>query len=318
MAGLCAQVEAVFGALDSAKEGAIRILAILDEWPGMQSQAKPTPDWGSFDYLPVPTGDPIADESALVEAGYVPPAKFSPNRNETVALFCGYQRPFQEIQYYPVRYRTKLALIDARLPHATLSGGSVLVAPDGASLLMHRRSGNSHVVHEAVGIRHSFCGSVRVGPDREGNVSDVSLRAAAQRETFEECGEPPIMHGGKIAIVKWVRLEPREAGGELLHEGIDCVYLGAKAASTASLRTPENARRVRDSERWEGTVESVSLLDDSFVHLLGTTYATWFPTGVAHHLLWLAVGAPNANPAFQRRAGDLLERVLGHLRELER
>lgn len=129
------------------------------------------------------------------------------------------------------------------------------------------------------------------------------------REAFEELGEPPSLERGKVAIVKWVQ-SMGHGRRAIRHEGIDVVYLGATVASTPELKRRSASAGRDDSTQWEGFVEELALTDESVFAEFSHNSRSWFPTGMAHHLLWLATGAPGSNEAFQSGAPALLRRIL--------
>jgi len=306
------RIEQIVARIDKKRQGHIRIVNISDEWPDWVRLPMPHPTWSSFKYVPYPTGDPELDERALIASGFTPPSYFSDNRNETIALFCGFRNGFKSFDYYPIKYRTKLALLEQELPHATLSGGSVLLAADGRSLYIHERTKSTKVVHEALGRRHSFCGSARVGSDSVCRDADMSLRAACARETQEESGEAPVLSSGQIGIVEWSQ-RMNHGNRSITHSGIDAVYLGAIATRTSDLKTKDKREVSADGEHWEGYVVDLPLTHKTLVSEFTSNYQNWFPTGIAQHLIWLAVGAPNACVEIRNDAKKILLEILDRL-----
>jgi predicted nucleotide-binding protein len=308
-------IEKVVAFIDRGRGGNVHIRAVLNDWPTLKAYKLPQPPWTGFRFIPRPTGDPEEDQEILVAHGYSPPKKFSPSRNETVALFCGGSLDYSELGYYPIKYQTKLALIDAGVSHTTLSAGCVMVGPGGNVVFLHNRSKNIKEVHEAHGQFHTFCGSMRSRSDRNYEM-DSSLRYTCNRETLEESGVVPILGNGLIAVVEWQQ-RMHDAVGERLHTGIDVVYLGAQTIESQmkDLKTLELAKKMPDSDRWEGFVVPRSLNRNEILHELTINYEKWFAPGVAHILLWLAVGAPGANPEFRRNANAIFSDVVDHFRQ---
>lgn len=309
-------IEQIIAYIDREREGTVQVVGILESWPDMKESCAPDPPWSAFRYVPDPTGDAEKDQEILTANGYKPPTMFTPDRNETVALFSGGSIRYSELYYYPIKYQTKLALIDEGLAPTTLSSGCLMLAPGGDLLYVHERSKRSDVVHEAHGQFHTFCGAVRCRSDSHYDL-DTSLFNACIRETLEESGVVPELFDGQVAILKW-RQRMNHSGKKLWHTGIDVVFLGAQTTHSGieNLKTSELARRRRpDSARWEGFVVSKSLDRRNLFDEITAYHEDWFAPGIAQILLWLGIGAPGANKDFQSHARDLLSEIIDYFRQ---
>ena len=186
-------IEKIIAFIDREREGTVQVAGILESWPDLKESSAPEPPWSAFRYVPEPTGDAEKDQKILTANGYKPPTMFTLDRNETVALLSGASIGYSELYYYPIKYQTKLALIDEGLAHSTLSSGCLMLAPNGDLLYVHDRSKHSDVVHEARGQLHTFCGAVRCRSDSHYDL-DTSLFNACIRERLEPrlCTENPL------------------------------------------------------------------------------------------------------------------------------
>lgn len=251
---LYSQVESIVKHVGANRSAHIEVVGIFDEWPTLVVKREPSPSWKDFKYVPNPTGFELDDQRALDRARYSPPKKFDPQRNETVGLVCGLNIKCQSIDYYPIKYKTKLALIDEGRPHATLSAGAVALTEDRKNLVLHVRSKVPRIVHEAPNRVHCFLGSMRMHSSDRRHDADMSLEAAAKRECFEESGCSVDLRGGKIAVVKWSEMQ-RDGDRDVMHCGFDVVYLGARTIDSQTLKTAEAAQQHHpQSMQWEGYV----------------------------------------------------------------
>lgn len=303
-------VEGIIKHISSEHSGSIEVVGVFDKWPALVRKKHPYPGWTSFKYVPYPTGGDMEDQRALLEGGFKAPSKFSPDRNETIALACDVSSDGQTIDYYPIKYQTKLGLIEQGLPHATVSAGAVILDMHRGKLLLHIRSEVPNVVHEAVGNTHCFLGSLRVPSSDLRYEADMSAEAGARRECFEESGSNVTLQGGKIAMVKWI--QNQNHGGKVLrHSGLDLVYLGAEATETDALKKVDRYHKLfPESTKWEGYVEAIALEEDAIFKELTERSQKWFPPGIAHCLLWLALGAYGTPPAFADNSRDLYARIV--------
>jgi class 3 adenylate cyclase len=306
------QIESIIKHVGADRSSSVEVLGILDNWPALVRQTEPRPDWTGFKYVPYPTGNELKDQEALMAAGFKPPATFNIDRNETIGLVCEVAADGRSIDYYPITYQTKLALIEHSRPHATLSAGAVILDRDRRELLLHVRSKVRNMVYEAAGRTHCFLGSVRVPSFDPKYEADMSLMAGAGRECLEECGSNVDLKGGQIAIVKWSQDQP-DGGRVLRHTGLDLVYLGAEATNSNLLKTrAQYYEQFPESQKWEGHVEPIALEEDAIFHQFTTQSRDWFPPGIAHHLLWLGLGAFGAPAAFAGRSRALYARILDY------
>lgn len=316
-AELIHQIESIIKHVSADQMGSVAVDGIFDKWPELVPQKRPNPAWTGFKYLPYPTGDDVEDEKAIMAAGFKPPSIFDPNRNETIGLVCGVAPDGHSIEYYPIKYRTKLALIEEGCRHATISGGAVILDNDRGELLLHVRSNFPNIVYEAVGETHCFLGSVRVPSSDRRWEADQSLEDGAERECREECGSSVEMKGGEIAIVAWSQNESH-GSHELLHSGLDIIYLGAQVRDYHKLKTRKKYQEFGQESalKWEGSVEPIALEEEAIFRKFTTQSLDWFPPGIAHCLLWLGLGAFGAPEEFVEKSGALYARIVDYYASL--
>ena len=165
-----------------------------------------------------------------------------------------------------------------------LSSGALILSRELGQILLHRRGTNvawysSHL--------HIFGGGY-MPPSNQGRDDGKSLRATAEREVLEET---------KLSLPPEAA-PPMILAKEITTGFIQLVYLGFDVPATAVSRVNGN---------WEGYMEAVPY--EALPGLL--QQPGWVPSGKAHVLAWLALGAPGCGerPPFGGLAPDQLFNV---------
>jgi len=316
------RIESAVQAAYFATEAEVRILSIGNNWPSYHFVKERSElgkvAWSNFKYVPRPAGDPDADEKSLIKVGYKSSIfDFNPNRNEIIGLLVGSADNYQRFELYPIKFHTKLALIEEGLPHACISGGCLTVDADGTRLYTHRRALGKGRVVEGGGKKHTFCGSMIVkGTQLSPFEADGSLRRAAERETREESWGEPNTTSGKVASIWWCETK-NHSGNMLVHEGLDVVCLGAKFPRDSELLTFERYKSHCDTlgqtDVWpEGYVEERLITPALLITELTEKATSWFPAGFAHILMWIAMGAPGATSLSESDCRNIQDQVFAH------
>lgn len=167
-----------------------------------------------------------------------------------------------------------------------LSSGALILSRELGQILLHRRGAN---VAKYCSHLHIFGGGY-MPPSNHGRDDGESLRATAEREILEE---------SKLALPPEAA-PPMILAKEIATGFIQLMYLGFDVPATAVSRVKGN---------WEGHVEAVP-----YAALPGLLQQPgWVPSGKAHVLAWLALGAPGCGeqPQFGSLSPDQLfnERV---------
>jgi len=159
--------------------------------------------------------------------------------------------------------------LEGRRP-LVLSAGALLVCSATQEVLLHRRGLNMD--------KYSSClhttGGGYMPPSSHGRDDGTSLRATAEREVHEET---------RLALPPGAS-PPRLLAQELATGFIQLLYLGFDLPRAAVERAQPN---------WEGHIERVPF---SALHAV-LLRSDWVPSGKAHVLAWLALGAPGAGDA---------------------
>lgn len=162
------------------------------------------------------------------------------------------------------------ALREEKLKPEILSSSAVVVCGESEDLILHRRAKSIETYPECL---HTL-GGAYIPPGTGGVDSDRGgLSSTLPREFLEETQVSLLLDN----------FPPMMMAQELTTGFIQLVFLGINISSVAAKRVQEN---------WEGKPIRVpfkglhtALLDP-----------TWVPSGKAHVLAWLALGAPGAKP----------------------
>ncbi len=206
-------------------------------------------------------------------------------KNESIAEFVRWSVDDWSIDYQEYEYVQWKTLREAGRRPISVYTGAILVSPDTNSIYVHHRAKTVQTLPNKF---HSFAGAFRTERDRE---PDGTLRFACERELHEESGAQVVADKFYVAIV------------EDLDIGWIDVMLHGGAVS------PGGATRIRGSS--EG--EPVRMLLTDLESHLRAKRSEWVNNGVAHHLMWLKLGAPGAPPAFVAKADEIYERLITDL-----
>jgi len=205
---------------------------------------------------------------------------------ERIAEFRGLRQFGRVLDYEDYDYIQWKTLRDAgRRPRAVYAG-AVLVCPDRACVYVHKRSPR---VATEPGKLHGFLGGFIVNYQ---NQSDDTLLHACLREVHEESSAQPSLDESRVIIV------------ENLDIGWVDVMFMAGAISIS------NAQRLKGSK--EGDVLELGF--DQLERQLVENRDAWVSNGIAHHLIWLKLGAPRAPAWFQEKSHDIYHRISDRLR----
>ena len=187
----------------------------------------------------------------------------------------------------PVRLAPFFTLSVALLMRRSISASAVIVCREEQVILLHERGKTVETFAEHI---HTLGGAyippgAGVDPDR------LSLRSAGMREVREE---------SQVALSG--DMFPPMMMAKELHTGfIQLVFLGFGVRPAALAQLEGN---------WEGTPLRIP-----FAELPAALQApNWVPTGKAHILAWLALGAPNAGrkPRFANLSpSQLFDTIVG-------
>lgn len=159
-----------------------------------------------------------------------------------------------------------------------VSASAVIVCPKAKTLIFHDRSPRSRTFPSCI---HTVGGAFQPAGVRAGHF-DANLRSAAEREVREEIN----------AVITCSNSPPMLLAEELSERFFQIVFLGANI-SVNQLRSMK--------ENWEGA-GIVKVAFDDLRGFLVAPPKPWVPTGKAHVLAWLALGAPGAGwrPRFRK------------------
>jgi hypothetical protein len=200
---------------------------------------------------------------------------------EHIAEYRGLRRFGTVLDYDEYDYIHWKTLRDAGRKPRSVYAGAVLVCPDEASLYVHKRSPR---VATEPGKLHAFAGGFIV--DYQNN-ADHTLMHACLRELHEESSAQPQLDGARVVIV-----ENLEIGW------IDVMYMAGVISQT-------NAQRLKGSKEGEVVALPFAQLEQQ----LTDNRRSWVSNGIAHHLIWLKLGAPGAPSWFQKDARNVYSRI---------
>lgn len=185
-----------------------------------------------------------------------------------------------ELNVQTTDFSNILAMRDCGEKPRILSGGAVLVCPEKRCILVHKRSDDSATYPGGL---HIFGGAYKppvISKKIDSPGDRHNLEFTMIREVFEESG----------LIVRRYH-EPIAVAQEIDTGFIQYVYLGVRVTSLQFEQLEANT---------EGRV--VPIFFDELVDNLKKEI-DWVPTGRAHILLWLGLGAPGAGfrPKFGNR-----------------
>lgn len=239
----------------------------------------------------------LADPPRMNRVGEYPfPAELVPEYNkkrienacdhggwlEHIAEFRCLRRFGTVLDYDEYDYIQWKTLRDAGHRPRAVYAGAVLVCPDEACLYVHKRSLG---VATGPGKLHAFAGGFIV--DYQNNADDTLMHACL-REIHEESSAQPRLDDARVVIV-----ENLEIGW------VDVMYI-------AGVITQPNAQRLKGSK--EGEV--VALPFTQLEHEFTVNRQAWVSNGIAHHLIWLKLGALGAPSWFQREARQMYSRIV--------
>jgi pyrimidine deaminase RibD-like protein len=201
---------------------------------------------------------------------------------ERIAEYRGIRRFGALLDYDEYDYVQWKTLRDAGRKPRAVYAGAVLVSPDEASLYIHRRSLG---VATEPGKLHVFAGGFIVDYQ---HLADHTILHACLREIHEESSAQPLLENSRVVIVENVDIG-----------WIDVMYM-------AGIISPSNAQRLKGSR--EGEV--VALPFSQLEYQLTENRQAWVSNGIAHHLIWLKLGAPGAPLWFQRESQNIYSRIV--------
>jgi len=202
--------------------------------------------------------------------------------NERIAEYRGLRHSGTLLDYDDYEYVQWKTLRDAGRKPRAVYAGAVLVSPDEASLYIHRRSLD---VQTEPGKLHAFAGGFIVDYQ---NLADETLLHACLRELHEESSAQPHLENSRVVIV-----ENLDIGW------IDVMYM-------AGVISPSNVKRLKGSKEGEVVRLPFSELEDQ----LTKNRRAWVSTGIAHHLIWLRLGAPGAPAWYQRESQNVYSQIV--------
>lgn len=166
-----------------------------------------------------------------------------------------------------IDYAGIVALRKEGLHPAVLSSCALVLSQEMGQILLHRRATNVATYPSCLHI----IGGGYMPPSHHGRDDGDSLRSTAEREVLEET---------KLALPP-AATPPMILAREVTTGFIQLVFLGFDVPASAVARLKGN---------WEGHVEAIP-----YEHLPELLQESgWVPSGKAHVLAWLALGAPGA------------------------
>lgn len=203
---------------------------------------------------------------------------------------CYFDKPLT-LQYEVTDYATICALRDKNKKPKILSASVVAFNEETRRLFLHRRAGESDTYPNAL---HTIGGGF-MPPRRIAGREDSSLKATMFREFFEELQIGfDLPENTKLLF-----------GTETDTGFIQVVALGVKVHTHDIIRIQPN---------WEGAYLAISF--DDLENTLCDDTNNWVPSGKAHILVWLALGAPNCSPNTKfsgHSAHKLFDRIMSKL-----
>lgn len=169
-----------------------------------------------------------------------------------------------------------------------LSAGAVIVCPEARTLVFHHRSTRSRTFPDCI---HIIGGAYQPPGVRPGvDYDSLSLKSAAQREVKEETN----------AVITCDNFPPMLLAEERSERFFQFVLLGTEISANQLKSMKEN---------WEGE-GIVKITFDQLRAFLVAPPKPWVPSGKAHVLAWLALGAPGAGR--HKKFGKLSPQMLFH------
>jgi len=205
---------------------------------------------------------------------------------ERIAEYRGLRSFGKVLDYEEYDYIQWKTLRDAGRKPRAIYAGAVLVCPEGACVYVHKRSPD---VATEPGKLHAFAGGFIVDYQ---NLSDDTLLHACLSELHEESSAQPHLDDSRVVIV-----ENLDIGW------VDVMFM-------AGVISHSNAERMKGSK--EGDVLALSF-EELERHLVENRDA-WVSNGIAHHLIWMKLGAPGAPKWFQKTSQDCYDRIAEQFR----
>ncbi len=205
---------------------------------------------------------------------------------ERIAEYRGLRHFGRVLDYEEYDYVQWKTLRDAGRKPRAVYAGAVLVCPDKACVYVHKRSPR---VATEPGKLHGFLGGFIVDYQ---NISDDTLLHACLRELHEESSAQPHLDDFRVIVV-----ENLDIGW------VDVMFM-------AGVISHSNAQRLKGSK--EGDV--VELGFNQLEQQLVENRDAWVSNGIAHHLIWMKLGAPGAPAWFQAASQDMYNRISERLR----
>jgi diaminohydroxyphosphoribosylaminopyrimidine deaminase/5-amino-6-(5-phosphoribosylamino)uracil reductase len=206
---------------------------------------------------------------------------------EQIAEYRGLRRFGTVLDYEEYNYVQWKTLRDAGRKPLAVYAGAVLVCPEMMCLYVHERS--KSVATEA-GKLHGFLGGFIVDYQ---NDSDETLLHACLRELHEESSAQPNL-ASRVVVVENVEIG-----------WIDVMFMAGVISSN-------NAQRLKGSK--EGEVRQLGF-DELEQQLVGNRDG-WVVNGIAHHLIWLRLGAPGAPEWFRKKSRGVYDRIIDQLQNV--
>lgn len=169
-----------------------------------------------------------------------------------------------------------------------LSAGGVLIDPEKKLLIVHSRSLESDTYP---GFYHILGGAVLGKEFEKSSTYDHKISDTVKREINEETES-------KIENVKLSNVKYRTYSKELKTGFIQFEYLGI-VCNIASDLSDFNGN-------WEGDIQVIKFeeIENSLINL------NWVPSGKAHILVWMALGAPGSNYFSYKKARKIFNNVI--------
>lgn len=188
------------------------------------------------------------------------------------------------LQAHTLDYATLEILRKENKHQHIVSAGAVIVCPEARTLVFHHRSPHSRTFPDRI---HTVGGAYRPPGVQPGDF-DLSLKSAAQHKVRAETN----------AVITCDNCPPMLLAAEISERFFQFVFLGADISVNQLKSMKEN---------WQGA----GIVKVSFDQLRGFLVAPprpWVPTGKAHILAWLALGAPGAGrrPKFGKLSAQML------------
>ncbi|MBC8095966.1 MAG: NUDIX domain-containing protein [Akkermansiaceae bacterium] len=197
---------------------------------------------------------------------------------EQIAEFKSLTQGGSVIEYEDYDYLQWKTLREAGRKPRAIYAGAIVVCADTGSIYVHRRAPDVATEPNKL---HSFAGGFIVAHQ---NISDETLLHACLRELQEESGVQPQFAETRVVIV-----ENLDIGW------IDVMFFGGTIPDS-------HVQRLKGSR--EGQVVPIPFdeIEKSICH----NKDNWVISGIAHHLIWLKLGAPGAPSWFRQKNAPML------------